>query len=53
MKIFKYLLFTILLFNFNKTAAQDDLMKELEANKSDQKEIEIAAFKGVQICTMQ
>lgn len=53
MKIFKYLLFTILLFNFNKTAAQDDLMKELEANKSGQKEIEIAAFKGVQICTMQ
>ena len=53
MKIFKYLLFTILLFNFDKTAAQDDLMKELDANKSDQKEIEIAAFKGLQICTMQ
>lgn len=53
MKFFKCLLLIVLLFNFNKISAQDDLMKELDANKSDKKEIEIAAFKGVQICTMQ
>ncbi|MBC7440789.1 MAG: hypothetical protein H7250_12510 [Flavobacterium sp.] len=53
MKFLKCLLFTLLLFNFNKTAAQDDLLKELNENKSTKKEIEIAAFKGLQICTMQ
>lgn len=53
MKFLKCLLFTLLLFNFSKTAAQDDLLKELNENKSTKKEIEIAAFKGLQICTMQ
>lgn len=53
MKFLKCLLFTLLLFNFNKISAQDDLLKELNENKSTKKEIEIAAFKGLQICTMQ
>ena len=53
MKFLKCLFFIFLLFNFNKISAQDDLLKELDDNKSQKKEIEIAAFKGLQICTMQ
>ena len=41
------------LFNLIFTFAQDDLLKELEADKPKKKDIELSAFKGMQICTMQ
>jgi hypothetical protein len=50
----KYL-FTLLLV-FLSTAyvsAQDDLLNQLDSVKSNEKEIEMAAFKGLQICNMQ
>ncbi len=37
----------------NTTFAQDDLLKELDTVSSNKNEIEIATFKGMQICTMQ
>jgi Membrane bound beta barrel domain (DUF5777) len=45
------ILFFILLIN--TTFAQDDLLKELDTVSTNKKEIEIATFKGMQICTMQ
>jgi hypothetical protein len=53
MKNRKILSFAMLLFAVGFTSAQDDLLNELNAEKSDAKEIEIAAFKGLQICNMQ
>lgn len=47
---------TVLLFfiaGFGVTWAQDDLLKELDSVNSGKKEIEMAAFKGLQICNMQ
>lgn len=43
----------LILFNFCFAFAQDDLMKELESDKPKRKENELAAFKAMQICTMQ
>ena len=43
-------LFAILISNFSYS--QDDLLKELDV-KPSKKEIETAAFKAMQICTMQ
>ena len=41
------------LFFFSITNAQDDLFKELDTDTISKKEIETAAFKGLQICNMQ
>lgn len=41
------------LFFFSITNAQDDLFKELDTDTITKKEIETAAFKGLQICNMQ
>lgn len=50
----KYL-FTFLLvaLSIDYANAQDDLLSQLDTIKSKKKEIEIAAFKGLQICNMQ
>jgi Membrane bound beta barrel domain (DUF5777) len=53
MKI-KNRLITFLAFcTFGIVNAQDDLLNQLDAEKSDVKEIETSAFKGLQICNMQ
>jgi hypothetical protein len=44
---------TLLLFVFNLASAQDDLLNQLDVAIPEGKEIETAAFKGLQICTMQ
>jgi len=51
----KLLKFTLLVswFGFCFANAQDDLLNELDSLKSNEKQIEIAAFKGMQIGTMQ
>ena len=41
------------LFCCSITNAQDDLFKELDTDTISKKEIETAAFKGLQVCTMQ
>ncbi|TRX16092.1 DUF5777 family beta-barrel protein [Flavobacterium franklandianum] len=41
------------LFWFGFTSAQDDLFKELNSDSIVKKEIATAAFKGLQVCTMQ
>jgi len=41
------------LFVFGFSHAQDDLLNELDADSKEKKEYEIAAFKGLQICSMQ
>ena len=41
------------LFVFSFSNAQDDLLNELDSVSKGKKEIEIAAFKGLQVCTMQ
>ena len=41
------------LFFFSITNAQDDLFKDLDTDTIPKKEIETAAFKGLQVCTMQ
>ena len=38
---------------FGFAAAQDDLLNELDAGATKQVNLEIAAFKGLQICNMQ
>ena len=53
MNISKIAFSLILLFSFFATTAQDDLLNQLDAEKSEVKEIETAAFKGLQICNMQ
>ena len=34
-------------------SAQDDLLNQLDTIKPKEKQIEIAAFKGLQVCSMQ
>jgi hypothetical protein len=41
------------LFFLSIANAQDDLFKELDTDTISKKEIETAAFKGLQVCTMQ
>jgi hypothetical protein len=41
------------LFVFGISHAQDDLLYELDSVSKGKKEIEIAAFKGIQVCSMQ
>ncbi len=53
MKLLKITLSALFLFSFSIANAQDDLMKELDATKSDKKEISSAAFKGLQVVNMQ
>lgn len=53
MKFRKIITFASVFFAFGYASAQDDLLKDLDNTKSDKKEIEIAAFKGLQVCTMQ
>lgn len=43
----------VLLFAFGTIQAQDDLLGQLEAEKPTNKEVESAAFKGLQICNIQ
>lgn len=51
---FKIFLTSFIIFGFFSFAvAQDDLLNELDTIKSTEKEIEISAFKGLQICNMQ
>jgi Membrane bound beta barrel domain (DUF5777) len=53
MKFIKIFLIIGFLNFSNSISAQDDLLKELDSVTTTKKEIEIAAFKGLQICTMQ
>ena len=53
MKLLKITLSVFFLFCFGFANAQDDLMNELNATKSDKKEISSAAFKGLQVANMQ
>jgi len=53
MKLLKITLSAFFLFCFGLANAQDDLMNELNATKSDTKEISSAAFKGLQVANMQ
>lgn len=50
---FKKNIYFFTLFIFSFSFGQDDLFKELDTIKSDKKEIETAAFKALQIATMQ
>ncbi|WP_310560594.1 DUF5777 family beta-barrel protein [Flavobacterium sp.] len=50
----KYLLsFLLVTFSVGFACAQDDLLNQLDAQKTTEKEITPAAFKGLQICNMQ
>jgi len=49
----KILTFVLVFFAFGFITAQDDLLNQLDAEKSDVKEIETSTFKGLQICNMQ
>lgn len=53
MNVSKITFLVFFLFSFFVTTAQDDLLNQLDAEKSEVKEIETAAFKGLQVCTMQ
>ncbi len=53
MKIRNLFTFAFVLFGLALATAQDDLLNQLDTIKSDKKEIEMAAFKGLQICNMQ
>lgn len=53
MKLFKGVYLVFCLFWCGFLFAQDDLLKELDSDTIAKKEIEIAAFKGLQIGTMQ
>ena len=53
MNISKLTFSLFFLFSFIATTAQDDLFKELDTDTISKKEIETAAFKGLQVCTMQ
>ncbi|MCX6171374.1 MAG: DUF5777 family beta-barrel protein [Flavobacterium sp.] len=53
MKLLKITFSAFFLFCFGFANAQDDLMNELDATKSDHKEISAAAFKGLQVANMQ
>lgn len=53
MKLSKIAFSVFFLFVFGFSNAQDDLLNELDSVSKGKKEIEIAAFKGLQVCTMQ
>ncbi len=45
--------FVFVFFVAGYAIAQDDLLSQLDSVKSDKKQIEMAAFKGLQICNIQ
>ena len=53
MKIRSLLSFVFVFFVMGYASAQDDLLNQLDTVKSKDKQIEIAAFKALQICNMQ
>ncbi len=53
MKMKSFLSFTLVCLAIGFASAQDDLMNELNATKAGAKQVEMAAFKGLQICNMQ
>lgn len=53
MKIKSIITFALLFFVAGIASAQDDLLNQLDTVKSKEKEVEVAAFKGLQICNMQ
>lgn len=53
MKLIKIVTFVFVFITTNFAIAQDDLLSQLEAVKPAKKQIEMAAFKGLQVCTMQ
>ena len=53
MKFFKNSFILFFIFCFGISNAQDELLNELESENEAKKEKEIAAFKGMQVCTMQ
>lgn len=52
-KMKNFLGFMLVFFLTGNLFAQDDLLSQLDTIKSDEKQIEIAAFKGLQIANMQ
>ena len=53
MKIKNLLSIVLVLFSVGFAEAQDDLLNQLDAGAPKQPNIELAAFKGLQICNMQ
>ena len=53
MKIKNLLSLVLVFFVVGFATAQDDLLNQLDAGAPKQANIELAAFKGVQICNMQ
>lgn len=53
MRIKKTVSFALVFFAVGIASAQDDLLNQLDSVKSNEKQIETAAFKGLQICNMQ
>ncbi len=53
MRIKKFFSFVLMFFTIGYASAQDDLLDQLNAEKSNAKEIETTAFKGLQICNIQ
>ncbi len=49
----KIISFALVFFAVGIASAQDDLLNQLDSVKSTEKQIETAAFKGLQICNMQ
>lgn len=53
MKMKKFFSFVFVFFTIGYASAQDDLLDQLNAEKSNAKDIETNTFKGLQICNMQ
>lgn len=53
MRIKKFFSFVFVFFTIGFASAQDDLLDQLNAEKSNVKDIETTAFKGLQICNIQ
>jgi hypothetical protein len=53
MNLYKIALSVVTFLSFSLTFAQDDLLNELNTTTESKKEVETAAFKGLQIATMQ
>lgn len=53
MRIKHLLSIVLVILSIGSASAQDDLLNQLDTVKSKEKEIEMSAFKGLQICNMQ
>ncbi|MEO8235097.1 MAG: DUF5777 family beta-barrel protein [Flavobacterium sp.] len=53
MKIKKFISLILVFIGFNFVSAQDDLLNQLDTISTNKKEVEVSAFKGLQICNMQ